>query len=52
MGPARWIVDHPVPCAGCLAVDCPVSDHPCMAGIELDEVWDRVLTATRRVGAR
>ena len=52
MGPDRWVIDHPVPCAGCLAVDCPVSGHPCMTGIELDEVWAQVVTARTQVVSR
>jgi heptosyltransferase-1 len=52
MGADRWIADHPVPCAGCLAVDCPVAGHPCMTGIELDEVWTQVLAARAQVLSR
>jgi ADP-heptose:LPS heptosyltransferase len=52
MGPEHWIVDHPVPCAGCLAVDCPVAGHPCMTGIELADVWSQVLVAHQGVLSR
>ena len=52
MGAEQWIVDHPVPCAGCLAVSCPVAGHPCMTGIDVDEVWDRIVAATERAGSR
>ena len=46
MGAGHQVVDHPVPCAGCLAVTCPVAGHPCMTGITVDQAWagvERVL---------
>lgn len=42
LGAGHGVVDHPVPCAGCLAVTCPVAGHPCMTGISVDEVWAEV----------
>lgn len=42
MGHGHQVVDHPVPCAGCQAVTCPVAGHPCMTGISVDQVWARV----------
>jgi heptosyltransferase-2 len=36
------VVGHPVPCAPCFYRTCPI-DHPCMRGISVSEVADRVL---------
>jgi ADP-heptose:LPS heptosyltransferase len=38
-----WMVPHEllyvdVPCAGCRARVCPVEGHPCLGGVEVDEV--------------
>ena len=52
MGAGHQVLDHPVPCAGCLAVDCPVDGHPCMTGITLDQVWTGVETVRAGVAAR
>ncbi|MBX3285366.1 MAG: glycosyltransferase family 9 protein, partial [Actinobacteria bacterium] len=54
MGAGHRVVDHPVPCAGCLAVSCPVASHPCMTGITVDQVWAAVeqVLAEHPVGAR
>lgn len=35
------VVQHPVPCAPCFYRRCPI-DHPCMRGIEADEVTARL----------
>ena len=45
LGADRSIVHHPVPCAGCEAVDCPVAGHPCMDEITVEQVWARVVAA-------
>jgi ADP-heptose:LPS heptosyltransferase len=42
MGTGHQVADHPVPCAGCQAVTCPVAGHPCMTGISVDQVWAKV----------
>ena len=49
IGRGHRIVDHPVPCAGCAAVVCPVAEHPCMAEITVDQVWAQVEAARARV---
>jgi hypothetical protein len=38
-----WKVPHElllveVPCAGCRARECPVPGHPCLEGVEVDDV--------------
>jgi ADP-heptose:LPS heptosyltransferase len=40
LGDAHRILRHAVPCAGCRIIldPCPLPDHPCMRGIETDEV--------------
>jgi ADP-heptose:LPS heptosyltransferase len=42
-----WGVPHvllytEVPCAGCRARDCPVASHPCLAGVEVEDVLEAV----------
>lgn len=49
MGRRHWIADHPVPCAGCLAIDCTVAGHPCMDGITVEQVWAHVMAASEQV---
>jgi heptosyltransferase-2 len=41
-GPAA-VLRHPVPCAPCVYRECPI-EHPCMRGIEAEEVQARVWT--------
>ena len=44
--PVRWrpwrvaheLLHVDVPCAGCRARDCPVPGHPCLGGVEVEEV--------------
>lgn len=49
-----WAVPHELlqvdlPCAGCRARECPLAGHPCMEGLEVDDVVAAVgrLTASR-----
>lgn len=40
--------DQSVPCAGCRARRCPRPGHPCLAGVDPDEVVAAVAAVTRR----
>jgi ADP-heptose:LPS heptosyltransferase len=53
-----WAVAHEllfvdVPCAGCRARECPVVGHPCLKGVQVDEVLGAVerLAKTQAVAA-
>jgi heptosyltransferase-3 len=39
LGTGHIIVRHRVACGGCLAVDCPVPGHPCIADLTAGDVW-------------
>jgi heptosyltransferase-2 len=55
-GPTDWrltaprgpvaVVRHPVPCSPCFYRACPI-EHPCLRGIPVSEVLDRVRALTR-----
>ncbi|HEV2818943.1 MAG TPA: glycosyltransferase family 9 protein, partial [Solirubrobacteraceae bacterium] len=37
-GVAHELLHVDVPCAGCRARKCPVPGHPCLGGVEIEEV--------------
>lgn len=39
LGNGNLTLFHGVECAGCRHEICPLSDHPCIRGIEVDNVW-------------
>ena len=39
LGNQHTIIYHPVPCAGCRGLSCPLPDHPCMKNISVEAVW-------------
>lgn len=41
-GDGHTIISHRVDCAGCRLLDCPLPDHPCMAGIPTEAVWKEI----------
>jgi ADP-heptose:LPS heptosyltransferase len=41
-GGARWVVSNPVPCSPCRRRTCNVPGHPCMNGLEVERVLERV----------
>jgi ADP-heptose:LPS heptosyltransferase len=49
-----WLVPHvllgmqDIPCAGCRARECPMSDHPCLSSIEPSAVVEAVESLTGR----
>ncbi|MEP6923411.1 MAG: glycosyltransferase family 9 protein [Pyrinomonadaceae bacterium] len=43
LGRGHLLIQHDVECAGCHLTTCPKPLHPCMTGIEVDDVW-RLLT--------
>lgn len=59
--PGRWdplgegheVIRSNAPCSPCRIIHapCPVSGHPCMTQISVEEVWDRVQKIQRRVAA-
>jgi len=46
------VLARPVPCSPCHRRECPVGEHPCMAGIEPEEVARAVEAALSRKGVR
>ncbi len=46
------LLQHEVPCAPCGLPDCPVEGHPCMETITVDQVFDAILSALRRLQKR
>jgi len=42
-GQAEAVLRHPVPCAPCRKRECFVAGHPCMTGLEVESVLERVL---------
>ncbi|MDQ2745926.1 MAG: glycosyltransferase family 9 protein [Acidobacteriota bacterium] len=41
-GSGQTLVFHPVECAGCRLLACPLPDHPCMRGISVEAVWENL----------
>ena len=39
LGDGHVTLFHRVECAGCRHEVCPLADHPCIRGIEVDQVW-------------
>ncbi|MFZ1701769.1 MAG: glycosyltransferase family 9 protein [Pyrinomonadaceae bacterium] len=39
LGISHMTLFHPTECAGCRYEVCPISDHPCIRGIGVDDVW-------------
>lgn len=39
LGDSHLTLFHRVACAGCRHEICPLADHPCIRGIEVDKVW-------------
>ena len=51
LGPGHVVIRYPVPCAGCGLSACPLTLHPCMRGIGVDQVWTAVLHMHERLNA-
>jgi ADP-heptose:LPS heptosyltransferase len=45
LGTGNTVLYREVPCAGCGLAVCPVSDHPCIDGVGVDEIWDAALSS-------
>lgn len=41
------VVHHPVACAPCRSLTCPVKGHPCMTEISPDAVWEHLISFMR-----
>jgi len=48
LGLGHQVLRRPVPCGGCGASVCPVSGHPCMTQISVEQVWAAVQEILQR----
>jgi heptosyltransferase-3 len=47
LGKGHTVLRTKVSCAGCRLKSCPLPQHPCMMGIEVDTVWEAIIAILR-----
>ncbi len=50
MGANHTLLRHSVPCSACRLRACPLEGHPCMMGIETDDVWAAITRKLESIG--
>jgi heptosyltransferase III len=43
LGAGHSVISHPVECSPCHSFTCAVPGHPCMTGVSLELVWERLV---------
>jgi len=53
--PGKWepfgettVLRTSVPCEGCMAIECPIPEHPCLTGISVEQVVEAVTSSLAR----
>lgn len=52
LGDGHVTLFHRVECAGCRHEVCPLADHPCIRGIEVDQVWPHLQEFLTTIGGK